>query len=75
METIAAIQGRNAVASGQGSSPGGGGFWIYFFNFNFIFLRPYLWHMEIPRLGVELELQLRPAAQHSHASARSEPYL
>ena len=24
----------------------------------FFFLRPNLWHMEIPRLGVELELQL-----------------
>ena len=24
----------------------------------FFFLRPHLWHMEVPRLGVELELQL-----------------
>ena len=27
----------------------------YFF---FFFLGPYLWHMEVPRLGVKLELQL-----------------
>ena len=24
----------------------------------FVFLGPHLWHMEVPRLGVELELQL-----------------
>ena len=29
-----------------------------FFSFLFFFLEPYLWHMEVPRLGVELELQL-----------------
>ena len=28
-------------------------FWFFFF-----FLRPHLQHMEVPRLGVELELQL-----------------
>ena len=28
-----------------------GGFW-----FVFVFLGPHLWHMEVPRLGVELEL-------------------
>ena len=26
--------------------------------FSFWFLGPHLWHMEVPRLGVELELQL-----------------
>ena len=26
--------------------------------FCFVFLGPHLWHMEVPRLGVELELQL-----------------
>ena len=31
-------------------------FW-FFFPF-FVFLGPYLWHMEVPRLGVQLELQL-----------------
>ena len=35
---------------------------IYFLNFILFYfiLRPYLWHMETPRLGVDLELQLRP---------------
>ena len=28
------------------------------FLFVFIFLGPHLWHMEVPRLGVKLELQL-----------------
>ena len=32
---------------------------IYFVHlFAFFFLGPYLWHMEVPRLGVEWELQL-----------------
>ena len=29
---------------------------FYFYYFNFVFLGPHLWHMEVPRLGVELEL-------------------
>ena len=29
----------------------------------FFFLRLHLWHMEVPRLGVQLELQLRPLPQ------------
>ena len=32
--------------------------WGGFFFFVFVFLGPHLWHMEAPRLGVELELQL-----------------
>ena len=36
------------------------------------FLGPHLGHMEIPRLGAELELYL-PAYTHSHSNARSEP--
>ena len=35
------------------------------------FLQPHLWHMEVPRLGVELELQLL----QGHTNARSEPHL
>ena len=31
---------------------------FYFYFFSFCFLGPYLWHMEITRLGVRLELQL-----------------
>ena len=30
----------------------------YFYLFFFVFLRLYLWHMEVPRLGVTSELQL-----------------
>ena len=29
-----------------------------FFSFFLLFLRPHLWHMKVPRLGGELELQL-----------------
>ena len=33
--------------------------WVFFFFFHsFFFLGLHLWHMEIPRLGVESELQL-----------------
>ena len=35
-----------------------------------IFLRPHLWHMEVPRLEVELELQL-PA--YTTATAMQDP--
>ena len=31
---------------------------IYLFIYLFCFLEPYLWHMEVPRLGVKSELQL-----------------
>ena len=31
-------------------------FKFYFIVLYFVFLRPHLWHMEVPRLGVELEL-------------------
>ena len=31
---------------------------VFFFWFVFCFLGPHLWHMEVPRLGVESELQL-----------------
>ena len=60
--------------------------WIFFFFFwSFVFLGPYPWHMEVPRLGVKLELRL-PAyttatatwdlshvcdLHHSHSSAGS----
>ena len=33
-----------------------------FFFFFFFFLGPYPWHMEVPRLGVKLELQLSATA-------------
>ena len=42
------------------------------------FLGPRLWHMEVPRLGVESELQLPPtnsSLHHIHSNARSEPGL
>ena len=45
-------------------------FILFYFTFYFIlFLGPYPWHMEVPRLGVELA----PASPcHSHRNARSE---
>ena len=45
--------------------------WICKYSFFFFFLGLYLWHMEVPRLGVQLKLQL-PAA-HSHSNIGSEP--
>ena len=49
---------------------------VYFYLFwrvfcLFCFLLPHLQHMEVPRLGVESEMQL----YHSHSNARSEPHL
>ena len=43
--------------------------WFVFFCF-FCFLRPNLWHMEVPRLGVESELKL-PAYTTAHSNAGS----
>ena len=40
-----------------------------FFLFLFCFLEPQVWHMEVPRLGVESELQLR-AYTMAHGNAR-----
>ena len=39
-----------------------------------VFLGPQLWLMEVPRLGIELELH-QLALYHSHSNAGSEPYL
>ena len=43
---------------------------ILSFSFSFFFLGPHLWHMEVPRLGAESELQL-PA--YATATARRDP--
>lgn len=43
---------------------------IYLF---FFFLRPPLWPMGVPELGVESELQLQ--STHSHYNTRFEPHL
>ena len=40
--------------------------------FSFVFLGPYPWHMEVPRLGVEWELQLLATAT---STATAMPYL
>ena len=40
----------------------------------FSFLQPHLWHMEVPRLGVEWELQL-PTHATATAKAGSELHL
>ena len=45
-------------------------FFFFFFFFSFCFLGPHPWHMVIPRLGVELELQL-PA--YTTAAATPDP--
>ena len=40
---------------------------------NFFFLGPYLWHMEVPRLGVESELQV--LAYATTTATGSKPHL
>ena len=46
---------------------------VYFpINFLFFFFGPHLWHMEVPRLGAESELQL-PA--YTTATAMQDPSL
>ena len=37
-----------------------------------VFLGLHLWHMEVPRLGVELELQLPPIPQPQQHQIRAE---
>ena len=39
---------------------------IYIYIIYFVFLGPHLWHMEVPKLGIELELH------YSHRNVRSE---
>ena len=46
------------------------GTFFFFFGLFLIFLGPHPWHMEVPRLGVERELQL-PA--YARATATPEP--
>ena len=43
---------------------------IYVFNY---LLGLYSWHVEVPRLGVESELQ--PLAYATHSNTESEPHL
>ena len=43
---------------------------IFYFILFFVFLQPHLWHMEVPRLGVELELWLL-----TYATATATPNL
>ena len=45
-------------------------FFLSFFLFFFLFLEPHPWYMEVPRLGVELELQLLACAT---ATAMPDP--
>ena len=47
-------------------------FGFFFFVFLSFFLGPYPWYMEVPRLGVQLELQL-PAYTTAHGSAILNP--
>ena len=50
------------------------GFFFFFGLFVFLpFLRPLLWHMEFPRPGVKLEIQL--LAYATATNTRSEPHL
>ena len=40
----------------------------------FLFLGPHLWHVEVPRLGVESEATAA-SLRHSHSNIESEPHL
>ena len=46
--------------------------WFFCLFVCFVFLGPHLWHMEVPRVGVKLELQL-PAYTTATATPDSEP--
>ena len=47
-------------------------FYLSFFFFFFLFfLQPYLWHTEIPRLGVKSELWLRPTSEPQQHQIRA----
>ena len=48
-----------------------GGFFV-FWGFFCFFLGPHPWHMEVPRLGVEPELQL-PVYTTAHSNANPQP--
>ena len=50
------------------------GFFFVFLFLSLVFLGWHLWHMEVPRLGVESELQLL-ADSHSHSNAGSKAHL
>ena len=50
-------------------------FFFFFFFFFFCCLGPHLQHMEVPKLGVESELQLPAHTTASHSNARSKPRL
>ena len=41
----------------------------------FVFQRLHLWHKEIPRLGVESELQVQPQQHHIQAESVTTPQL
>ena len=45
--------------------------YFYLFILCVFFLGPHPWHMEVPRLGVQSELQL-PGLHHSHSNVGSE---
>ena len=47
----------------------------HYFPFFFFFLGPNVWHMEVPRLQVESELQLLAYVCHSPSNTRSESRL
>ena len=47
---------------------------IVFAFFFFFFLQPHLWHMEVPGLGVELELHTAGLC-HTHSNTRSKLHL
>ena len=54
--------------------------YIYIYILSFVFLGLHLRHMEVPRLGVKLKLQLPARATdtspcHRHSNVSSEPYL
>ena len=49
-------------------------FKVLFYFILYCFLGPHLWHMEVPRLGVKLELQLPATPQQHQISAVSATY-
>ena len=49
-------------------------FQLFVFSSFFVFLQPHLWHMEVPRLVVELKLQPTPQPEQHWIQATSVTY-
>ena len=62
---------REARCEASGSREGFCFLHCLFFGFIFVFLGSHMWHMDLPRLGVELDGAAAAGRHHSHNNAES----